>query len=92
MWTKAQHRKFKQTMAARKNHRKMDRIVKETEDGKQFLNQAAVQAIELENIRKFPAPNPARALHETLDAYFGHLGLELKMDAIRYLVVQGKER
>jgi len=35
-----------------------------------------------------PARNPFRDLHVTLDAYFAHLGLEEKMDAVKFIVTR----
>jgi len=46
----------------------------------------AIEEAETEFVRAQRPHNPFRDLHETLDAYFQHLGLEDKIDVIRQVV------
>jgi len=76
-WSKAQREKFRQTMEAKRRG--------------SVLDEAAAQAMELADVRRgihkeLRPHNPFRDLHETLDAYFQHLGLEDKIDVIRQVV------
>lgn len=69
-WSAAQHKKYSATMK-RKN------------GSSHALNQAAVQAMELQNVIR---PNSFVELHHALDAHFERLPLTLKLQAISKII------